>query len=64
MLIKYSEIYLGIQFRVANGQGGYDGGPMYYLRHAFSSSVLPVLVCILLCIYGVEVYQFVIITER
>lgn len=63
MLIKYSEIYLGVRFRVQNKQGGYDGGPMHYLRYAFKSSLVPVIVAVLLCIYGVEVYQFVIITD-
>lgn len=63
MLIKYAEIYLGIRFRQKGDNGGYEGGPMYYLRHAFKSSLIPIVVAILLCIYGVEVYQFVIITD-
>ncbi|WP_032113685.1 amino acid carrier protein [Candidatus Paracaedibacter symbiosus] len=63
MLIKYAEIYLGIHFRMQNSEGSYDGGPMYYLRHAFKSSLIPAVVAVLLCIYGVEVYQFVIITD-
>ncbi len=67
MIIKYSEIYLGVRFRVKNEQGGYDGGPMYYLQRAFSNAFLkksvPIAVSILLCIYGVEVYQFVIIVD-
>ncbi len=63
MLIKYSEIYLGVKFRVKNERGGFDGGPMYYLKHAFNIKTLPILAAILLCIYGVEVYQFVIITD-
>lgn len=63
MLIKYSEIYLGIKFRVPNAHGGFDGGPMYYLKAAFKNRFLPFLVSILLCIYGVEVYQFLIITD-
>lgn len=63
MLIKYSEIYLGVRFRVANDRGGYDGGPMFYLPHAFSWKLLPAIVAVLLCIYGVEVYQFVVITD-
>ena len=63
MLIKYSEIYLGVKFRVKNKEGGYDGGPMYYLKEAFGIRAIPIIVCILLCIYGVEVYQFVIITD-
>jgi AGCS family alanine or glycine:cation symporter len=63
MLIKYSEIYLGVKYRVKNKSGGYDGGPMYYLKEAFGSPLIPVIVSVLLCIYGVEVYQFVIITD-
>ncbi len=63
MLIKYAEIYLGVRFRVANNQGGYDGGPMFYLPYAFKWKSLPIIVAILLCIYGVEVYQFVVITD-
>jgi AGCS family alanine or glycine:cation symporter len=63
MLLKYSEIYLGIRYRVENDQGGYDGGPMYYLQAAFGSRYLPVLVCVFMCIYGVEVSQFLILTD-
>lgn len=63
MLIKYSEIYLGMRFRIKNNAGSYDGGPMYYLTYAFKSPLVPKLVALLLCIYGVEVYQFLIITD-
>ena len=67
MIIKYAEIYLGIRFRVQNGRGGYDGGPMYYLQRAFVNKflqkALPMVMSILLCIYGVEVYQFVVIVD-
>jgi AGCS family alanine or glycine:cation symporter len=63
MLIKYSEIYLGVKFRVKNDRGGYDGGPMYYLAQAFKPRYIPYVSAILLCIYGVEVYQFLIITD-
>lgn len=67
MVIKYGEIYLGIRYREKNNRGSYDGGPMYYLRYAFKSPLLkkifPILACLLLCIYGVEVYQFVIIAD-
>ena len=63
MLIKYAEIYLGVRHRVKNDRGGYDGGPMYYLREAFNSKVISTVVCVLLCIYGVEVYQFVVVTD-
>lgn len=63
MLIKYSEIYLGVKYRVANAQGGYDGGPMYYLRDAFGVKWISTFVCVLLCVYGVEVYQFTVVTD-
>lgn len=69
MIVKYSEIYLGIKYRVKNSTGGYDGGPMYFLQKAFQGSklrldkILPVIVCIFLCIYGVEVSQFLILTD-
>lgn len=67
MIIKYAEIYLGVSHRVKNASGGYDGGPMYYLKDAFSKSILgkilPILVCIFLCIYGVEIFQFVVLVD-
>ena len=63
MLVKYSEVYLGIKYRIKNNDKGFDGGPMYYLRVAFKNRVLPVMVCILLCIYGAEVSQFLILTD-
>lgn len=62
-IIKYSEIYLGIKYRVENSSGGYDGGPMFFLKAAFKSKILPAFVAVLLCIYGVEIYQFSVITE-
>lgn len=62
-VVKYSEIYLGLKYRVANAQGGYDGGPMYFLRRAFKNRFLPTVVAVLLCIYGVEIYQFSVVTE-
>lgn len=63
MLIKYAEIYLGLRFRVPNKKGGYDGGPMFYLQHAFHNRAIPIIVGFLLCIYGVEVLQFLVITD-
>lgn len=60
-LIKYSEVYLGLKHRVVNARGGYDGGPMFFLRQAFSSRWVPLLVGGLLCFYGVEIYQFSVI---
>lgn len=63
MIIKYSEVFLGLRYRVPNGKGGYNGGPMYFLAAAFKNSWIPQIVCFLLCIYGVEVYQFSVITH-
>lgn len=61
--VKYSEVYLGVRHRVRNPLGGYNGGPMYFLTRAFSYRWIPGIVCLLLCIYGVEVYQFNVITS-
>ena len=63
MLVKYSEIYLGIKYRVQNKDKGFDGGPMYYLKVAFNNKYLPILVCLLLCIYGAEIFQFHVLTS-
>ncbi len=63
MLIKYSEIYLGMKYRVPNSRGGYDGGPMYYLEKAFGLKAIPLIAAVLLCIYGIEVSQFLIVTD-
>lgn len=63
MIIKYSEIYLGIKYRQSNNKGGFDGGPMFYLKAAFNTKVIPIISCILLCIYGVEISQFKIISD-
>jgi len=62
MILKYSEVYLGLRHRVPNGKGGYNGGPMYFLTRVFKQTWVPQLVCLLLCVYGVEVYQFSVIT--
>ncbi len=61
MILKYSEVFLGLRYRVPNGSGGYNGGPMFFLQRVFKQSWIPKLVCVLLCIYGVEVYQFSVI---
>jgi AGCS family alanine or glycine:cation symporter len=63
MLLKYCEVYLGLKTRVCDSNGNYNGGPMYYLQRAFSSSWIPKLAAILLCIYGVEVYIFNTVVE-
>lgn len=62
-IIKYSEIYLGLKTRVRNDRGGYDGGPMYFLKVAFKNRFVPLFISVLLCIYGVEIYQFAVITD-
>lgn len=66
MLIKYAEIYLGMKYRRANTSNGYDGGPMYTIPAAFRGRVgviLANIAAVLLCIYGVEVFQFTVIVD-
>ncbi len=63
MIVKYAEVYLGIKYRVKNPDGTHSGGPMYFLQQVTKKAWVPTLVCLLLCIYGVEVYQFTVITE-
>lgn len=62
-IIKYSEIYLGLKHRVKNDRGSYDGGPMYFLRSAFNNRWIPIFISMLLCIYGVEIYQFAVVAD-
>ena len=31
MVVKYAEVVLAVRYREPDGQGGYRGGPMYYL---------------------------------
>lgn len=64
MLLKYAEVYVGVRFRQENASGGYDGGPMYYLQQAFDSRWILRLVCLFLCIYGVELFMFSVVTEN
>jgi AGCS family alanine or glycine:cation symporter len=63
MILKYAEVYLGVRYRVTNPDGSYSGGPMYFMQKIFKSKWMPNLVCLLLCVYGVEVYQFGIVTS-
>ncbi|MBS4167983.1 Amino-acid carrier protein AlsT [Parachlamydia sp. AcF125] len=62
-LIKYAEIYLGLKYRVQNAYKSYDGGPMYFLKRSFGVEWVSTLVCILLCIYGAEIYQFNVVVD-
>lgn len=66
MLIKYSEIYLGIKYRVLNSNRRYDGGPMFFLPIAFGEKLgkfLAYFVAALLCIYSIEIYQFSMLVQ-
>lgn len=58
MLIQYSEVYLGLKHRIANKEGSYDGGPMYFLPLAYKNRWIAPVICFLLCIYGVEIFMF------
>lgn len=62
-LIKYSEVFLGLKHRVQRKDGGFDGGPMYFLAKAFKSKYVPIVIAALLCLYGIEIYQFSVITS-
>jgi AGCS family alanine or glycine:cation symporter len=62
-IVKYSEVYLGVKYRIANERGEYSGGPMFFLRRAWDRPWVPVLVCLLLCLYGVEIFQFSVVTH-
>lgn len=63
MIVKYAEIYVGMKYRIKNKTGGYDGGPMYFLQHATTNPWIPKIVCVLLCIYGVDMYIFRTVTH-
>jgi len=63
MLVKYSEVYLGVKYRVVNQLNSYDGGPMYYFTQVFKSNWPSTVFAILLAIYGIEVYMFKIVTD-
>ena len=66
MLIKYAEVYLGISYREKEN-GIFVGGPMYYLRKSTNNNLIgrtmASVFCLLLIIYGVDVFQFVVITD-
>ena len=64
MILKYCEIYLGVKYRVQNKHGGFDGGPMYYMQVAFKGKFLAYLIAFLICLYGIETYQFLILVDR
>lgn len=61
-LIKYAEVFLGIQYRQPSKDNSFSGGPMYFLSRAISP-VAGTAFCVLMCIYGVEVFQFSVVTH-
>jgi AGCS family alanine or glycine:cation symporter len=64
MVVKYSEVFLGIKYRRPNDRGSYNGGPMYFLQKAFPGKTwIPLLMAALMCIYGVEIYMFRVMKE-
>lgn len=63
MLVKYAEVYLGVRYRIANADGRYSGGPMFFLQRIFKTKWIPNIICLLLCVWGVEVFQFNIVTN-
>ena len=64
MLLKYSEIYLGVKYRIQNPDGSFTGGPMYFLQKAFKPKIFAYIFAFLLCLYGVEISSFLIIVDR
>lgn len=62
-LIKYAEVYLGLKHRVQNAQNSYDGGPMFFMQKAFGVTWVSSVVCVLLCFYSAEIYQFNVIVD-
>ena len=76
MILKYSEIYLGVLYR-RKKSGKYIGGPMYFLEEAFTcqrdkfyykfakicKKVLPKAVALMLIVYGVEIFIFLVVND-
>ncbi|MBX9743584.1 MAG: amino acid carrier protein [Chlamydiales bacterium] len=63
MLLQYSEVFLGMRYRVKNASGSYDGGPMYFLPIAFKGKWVAYVAAFLLCVYGVEIFMFNIMAD-
>lgn len=51
MAIKYAEVVLAVRFRQSDGQGGYVGGPMYFICNGLGKKWQPLAVAY--CIFGV-----------
>lgn len=63
MLIQYTEVFLGMKYRVKNKEGSYDGGPMYFLPAAYKVRWIAPVVAVLLCFYGVEIFMFNVMVD-
>jgi len=63
MLIQYAEVYLGLRYRVKTQNNNFDGGPMYFLPVAYRGRWVAVVVCFLLCVYGVEIFMFNVMVD-
>lgn len=63
MLVKYAEIYLGMVYRISDTKNGYVGGPIIYLQQLTGGKILSKIVAFLLCMYGLEIYIFRVITH-
>lgn len=63
MLLQYSEVFLGMRYRIKNSSGSYDGGPMYFLPVAFKCRWIASVSAFLLCLYGVELFMFNVMTD-
>lgn len=73
-ILKYAEVYLAILTRktenTSPNQGTnraateFRGGPMYTLERAYNGRKWPgILFCLLMSVYGVEIYQFSVMTH-
>lgn len=66
VVIKYAEIYLGVKYCNERPGGVSEGGLLYFLPKAFTGkmgSILAKVAALFLCIYGIEIYQFTIVTD-
>jgi AGCS family alanine or glycine:cation symporter len=63
MLIQYSEVFLGMKYRVKNEANNYDSGPMYFLPKAYKLKWIAPLSALLLCFYAVEVFMFNVMAD-
>lgn len=62
VVLKYNEVYLGMVTRTYTATG-FEGGPSRYLPLAFGSRHVATLASIMLCIYGIEIYQFHVMVD-